>query len=110
MSLMWDFRGQRRPDFAIDPGPDQESVWDYPRPPLAVASARLVEARHGATVIARTNKSFRVLETASPPTFYVPPGDVARDALVETAGSSVCEWKGAARYWALASDPAAPVG
>ncbi len=110
VSLMWDFRGQRRPDFAIEPGPDQESVWDYPRPPLAEASSRLVEVRHGATVIARTCKGYRVLETASPPTFYIPPDDIARDALIETAGSSVCEWKGAARYWALASDPATPVG
>lgn len=29
---MWDYRGQNRPDFAIEPAPGQESVWDYPRP------------------------------------------------------------------------------
>ena len=23
----------QRPDFAVEPGPGQESVWDYPRPP-----------------------------------------------------------------------------
>ena len=29
---MWENRGQARPDFAAEPGPGQESVWDYPRP------------------------------------------------------------------------------
>ena len=45
------------------------------------------------------------METASPPTFYVPPDDVAWQYLTEVRGGSVCEWKGAARYWGLASDP-----
>ena len=30
---MFNFTGQERPEFAIEPGPGQESVWDYPRPP-----------------------------------------------------------------------------
>ena len=49
------------------------------------------------------------METASPPTFYLPPDDVAWDDLVAIAGSSVCEWKGPARYFALAVEPATPV-
>lgn len=106
---MWDYRGQRRPEFAIDPAEGQESVWDYPRPPVTRATSRLVEVRHGSEVIARTSRSYRVLETASPPTFYIPPGDVARDALVAAPGHSVCEWKGAARYWALTGEPRTPV-
>ena len=32
---MWDCRGQKRPEFAVEPAPGQESVWDYPRPLLA---------------------------------------------------------------------------
>ncbi len=106
---MWDFRGQRRPVFAIEPAPGQESVWDYPRPPIAQACARRVEVMQGDAVIALTAKSYRVLETASPPTFYIPPQDIAPDTLVRTAGSSVCEWKGAARYWAMTDDPETPV-
>lgn len=106
---MWDYRGQQRPDFAIEPAAGQESVWDYPRPPITQACSRVVEIRDGDTVIARTNKSYRLLETASPPTYYVPPADVEWDYLVESPGSSVCEWKGAARYWALAAIPALPV-
>ena len=30
----WLYRGQARPDFAHDTSKLQESVWDYPRPPL----------------------------------------------------------------------------
>jgi uncharacterized protein (DUF427 family) len=40
-----------------------------------------------------------VLETASPPTFYLPPQDVEPSVLVPAAGSSFCEWKGRARYF-----------
>jgi uncharacterized protein (DUF427 family) len=43
----------------------------------------------------------RVLETASPPTFYLPPEDVRVDLLQEASGSSLCEWKGRARYWSI---------
>ena len=106
---MWQHTGDRRPDFATQPGPGQESVWDYPRPPVLRADGRLVEVRVGNNVIARSTHSYRVLETASPPTFYLPPDDVAVDRLTPSPGSSVCEWKGAARYWALATDPDVPV-
>ena len=106
---MWNYRGQDRPDFAVEPGPGQESVWDYPRPPVAKRCDRLVEVQHGDSVIASTRASYRLMETASPPTFYIPPDDVAWAELVETEGGSVCEWKGAARYWALRQDPGLPV-
>jgi uncharacterized protein (DUF427 family) len=66
---MWKYRGQQRPDFASVPGPGQESVWDYPRPPVLVADARLVEVRDQGILIASTRAAQRVLETASPPTF-----------------------------------------
>lgn len=58
--------------------------------------------------IARSAETYRVLETASPPTFYIPPEDVDWVQLVATAGSSVCEWKGVASYWALTSNPTGP--
>jgi uncharacterized protein (DUF427 family) len=45
----------------------------------------------------------RVLETASPPTFYIPPRDIDMTRLVPTDGMSFCEWKGVAQYWALAT-------
>ena len=107
---MWNYRGQQRPDFAVEPGPGQESVWDYPRPPIAKPCSRFVEVRDGDTLVARTKASYRVLETASPPTFYLPLDDINRELLVRVAGNSVCEWKGEAHYRALARDPDMPIG
>lgn len=101
MSEMWNYRGKTRPDFAAVPGPGQESVWDYPRPPALLPDRRLVEVFDGESLVARTLNSRRVCETASPPTFYIPPTDVNWDLLVSIDGSSYCEWKGAAEYWAL---------
>ena len=80
---MWDHRGQTRPDFARVPDPGQESVWDYPRPPRLVPDDRLVEVWAGEHLIARTRSALRVLETASPPTVYLPRADTAMDLLEE---------------------------
>ena len=107
---MWQHRGQRRPDFADTPGPGQESVWDYPRPPALDPAEQLVEVFEGERLLARSRGALRVLETASPPTVYLPPGDVRTDLLVPVAQSSFCEWKGSASYWALADAPDMPVG
>lgn len=102
---MWKFQGQTRPDFAIEPGPGQESVWDYPRPPALVESVRSVEIRVGDANVAASANAIRVLETASPPTWYVPADDVEWQRLVRTDERSWCEWKGEASYWALAEAP-----
>ncbi len=100
---MWQYTGQERPPFAEEPGPGQESVWDYPRPPVLVACEHRVRVEADTLLLAETRNAHRVLETASPPTYYIPAGDVNLDALVTVPGSSFCEWKGAALYWALAS-------
>lgn len=57
--------------------------------------------RVGETVIARSRQSLRVLETASPPTFYLPRQDLRTEFLTTSAGDSHCEWKGEARYWSI---------
>ncbi len=100
---MWQYTGVERPSFAEEPGPGQESVWDYPRPPALVTSDKLVVVEAGGVELARSSRCFRVLETASPPTWYIPAEDVNFEALVHAPGSSFCEWKGAASYWALAT-------
>lgn len=97
----WRYGGQDRPPFAVVPGPGQESVWDYPRPPRIASDAREVLVRVGAHEIARSRRSLRLLETASPPTFYVPPDDVRTEFLEMEAVTSRCEWKGEARYWSV---------
>jgi len=106
---MWQYTGRERPPFAVEPGPEQESVWDYPRPPAVLADEREVIVVAGGERIARSRRALRVLETASPPTFYLPSEDVTPGALVPCRGASRCEWKGAARYFALAADPGTPV-
>jgi len=102
---MWHYTGKQRPDFADVPTQGQESVWDYPRPPRLASDRRRVEVMVDGVVLASTNRSVRVLETASPPTFYLPPDDVDLTQLVEAPGNSYCEWKGAAQYLCLARDP-----
>ncbi len=101
---MWRFSGKRRPVFAIEPGPGQESVWDYPRPPVCVNDSREITVRHNDLVIARTFQAIRVLETASPPTYYLPRSAVNLELLVPFPGSTFCEWKGIATYWSLQTD------
>jgi len=97
----WKYRGQERPPFALAPQAGQESVWDYPRPPRLTPDAREVIVRFGAVEIARSNQCIRVLETASPPTVYIPPASLNMNALEKAAGTSFCEWKGAADYWTV---------
>jgi uncharacterized protein (DUF427 family) len=82
------------------PGPGQESVWDYPRPPRVEPSNRHVVVRLGTTVIADSRRAWRILETSHPPGWYVPREDVdAGAATPSRATSTVCEWKGEATYW-----------
>jgi len=102
---MWLYHGQSRPPFAHQPGPGQESVWDYPRPPSIEPDSRLVEVKSAGVVIASSTSTVRVLETASQPTFYLPPDAVDWTRLLRAKGSSLCEWKGRATYWALLSSP-----
>jgi uncharacterized protein (DUF427 family) len=106
---MWTYRGQKRPDFAIVPKTGQESVWDYPRPPKLAPDARRVEVRYGDQVVAACTRTYRVLETASPPAFYIPPQDVNWERLRSAAGTSICEWKGVAQYWKLTAKPEAGI-
>ena len=97
----WRWRGQDRPPFAVVPGPGQVSVWDFPRPPELAPEPREVLIRWGAVEVARTRRAVKVLETAHPPSVYIPWADVDRRLLVAAPGSSFCEWKGPARYWHL---------
>jgi uncharacterized protein (DUF427 family) len=78
----------------------KESVWDYPRPPRVEPLDRHVRIVLGGETIVESDRALRVLETASPPTIYVPREDVHEGVLIE-AGNDVhtyCEWKGTASY------------
>jgi uncharacterized protein (DUF427 family)/uncharacterized protein (DUF952 family) len=83
----------------VEPGPGQESVWDYPRPPRVEPSTELVEVRCGGEVVARTSASLRVLETSHPPVYYLPETAWADGVLRPATGTTYCEWKGTATYF-----------
>ena len=83
------------------PGPGQESVWDYPRPPRLEESSEAIEIVLGGVAIARSSVSWRVLETSHPPTYYLPRNAFRPGVLREAPGRSWCEWKGRARYFDL---------
>ena len=93
----WRYTGSERPDFADVPGADQESVWDYPRPPRQERVEGQVIVRDGDCVIAETRRAVRVLETAGAPTVYIPPEDVVEGSILAGDVTSVCEWKGLAQ-------------
>lgn len=82
-------------------GPGQESVWDYPRPPRLERTTAELVIELGGVEVARTTSGWRVLETSHPPTYYLPRAAFAPGSLRQTAGSSVCEWKGRAAYFDL---------
>ena len=101
----WRWRGLDRPPFAITPGPHQESVWDYPRPPVLASDLREVVVTWGNLEIARSRRAIRVMETSHPPTFYIPHQDVRTQHLEDAGGGSFCEWKGPARYFDIVDGP-----
>jgi len=80
------------------PGPGQESVWDYPRPPRVEAVPERLRVVVDGEVVAETTRGFRVLETAGAPVYYFPPSDVRMDCIAASPHGSFCEWKGSAGY------------
>ena len=88
-------------DDRIEPGTGQESVCDYPRPPLVEPSSRRVRVIVDGETIADSTRAVRVLETGHPPVWYIPPANVRTDLLDNSATSTFCEYKGTASYWML---------
>lgn len=82
-------------------GAGQESVWDFPRPAVAQPSRRHVRIEHRGVIVADSRAPIRTLETSHPPSWYLPPADVATDRLRRSDRRSFCEWKGEATYWHL---------
>ncbi len=91
----------RRPPAVVAPGPGQQSVWDYPRPPALERVLERVTVEFAGQIVASTQAAVRVCETASPPTYYIPAADIRSDLLRSEAGASGCEWKGTAVYHSL---------
>ena len=102
----WQFNGQKRPPFAHEPRKGQVSVWDFPRPPAIEKVHQEITIYSGDVCIAKTTNAYAVMETAHPPSYYLPSSDVDQKLLVQLPNKeSLCEWKGAATYWALKTAP-----
>jgi uncharacterized protein (DUF427 family) len=85
----------------IEPEPGKESVWDYPRPPRVEDSTRHIKVVFNNVVIAETRRAKRVLETSSPPVYYIPTEDIEMEYLKRTQKNTICEWKGIASYYTV---------
>jgi len=82
----------------IQPGPGQESVWDYPRPPRLESVPERVSVVFAGATIADTARAHRILETSHPPVNYIPQADIRTELIVAAPGRSWCEFKGTASY------------
>jgi len=84
--------------------PEEESVWDYPRPPRLEVSRRHIQVICSGVMIADSTHTQRILETSHPPAYYIPPADVRMEYLKASSHSTFCEWKGVAAYYDIAID------
>ena len=83
----------------VEPGPGQESVWDYPRPPVLAPTDLHVVIWFADVVVADTRRAIRVLETSQAPAWYLPEADIDPTCWqVNPTQRSWCEWKGQASY------------
>ena len=76
-------------------------MWDYPRPPRVEPVPERLRVELGGEVVADTTGGWRVLETSSPPVYYLPLADCREGALVPSDHRTFCEWKGLASYWTV---------
>ena len=72
----------------------KENVWGFPRPAICEPGGSSF-----GKVIAKTDRSFRSLETFHPPSYYIPPDDIKMDVLLYNQRVTLCEWKGKASYF-----------
>lgn len=95
--------GPPPPELPETPGPGQESVWDYPRPPAVRPAPGPVRVEWAGRVVAQSARALEIVETAGAPVPYIPPQDVEEALLRQTNVVTICEWKGAAVHYDLAS-------
>jgi uncharacterized protein (DUF427 family) len=83
------------------PQPNQESVWDYPRPPRVEPTSKRIRVIFNGVTIADSTRAYRVLETSHPPVYYIPREDIRMEFFNLTSRRTFCEYKGAASYWTV---------
>jgi uncharacterized protein (DUF427 family) len=99
LKQVWENFGQHPPH--IDPTLEgEESVWNYSRPPSLQKANENILVKTEDTIILETNKSVRVCETASAPSYYVAKEDFLLE-LTQEKNTTYCEWKGKGTYWSI---------
>lgn len=83
----------------IETGDEQESVWDYPRPPRIEPVKQAIKIELNGVVIAESSSAKRVLEKGHPPVYYLPMEDINAEVLRISSRRTWCEWKGEASYY-----------
>ncbi len=83
------------------PGANQESVWDYPRPPEVRSAETIIRAYWDRILIMESNRALRIVETAGAPVYYAPPEAWEPGVLFPNGQYSICEWKGIATQYDL---------
>jgi uncharacterized protein (DUF427 family) len=87
---------------------EDEEVFVHPRSPATrveiLPSSRHVVVEVDGIVVADSTHPTFLHETGLPMRTYLPKVDVRMDLLVPTATSSMCPYKGTARYWSVAGD------
>lgn len=86
------------------PAPNQESVWDYPRPPEIRPAEAPIRAYLDDTLVVESHRALRIVETAGAPVYYAPPEDWQREFLVPNGEFSICEWKGVATQYDVVTE------
>jgi uncharacterized protein (DUF427 family) len=84
---------------------EDDEVSAYPRNPYhrvdVLRSSRYVRVTIAGQVVAESARPALLFETALPTRFYLPKQDVRMDLLVPTDTSTICPYKGTARYWSV---------
>ena len=82
-------------------GPNQESVWNYPRPPRVEDTEKRIRIIFNGELIVDTSRAKRILETSHPPNYYLPVEDIRTEYLKPSDRTTYCEWKGWANYYTV---------
>lgn len=84
---------------------EDERVFVHARDPHkrvdVLASSRHVQVLFADQIIADTHRPYLLFETDLPTRYYIPKADVRMEFLRETSHSSLCPYKGKARYWSV---------
>jgi uncharacterized protein (DUF427 family) len=84
---------------------EDEEIFVHPRDPSTrvqiLPSSRHVTIAVDGVLVADTTRPTFLYETHLPRRTYIPKLDVRMDLLVPTSSSSMCPYKGTARYWSL---------